>query len=42
MTTHHDDLFIETYFPVKTWILQREVKLRLRKNTRTGKGQEPG
>ena len=23
------------------WILQREVKLRLRKNTRTGKGKSP-
>ena len=37
----HDDLSIETYFPVKTWILQRDVKLRLRKSTRTGKRKNP-
>ena len=37
----HEDLSIETYFPVKSWILQREIKLRLRKNTRSGKGRNP-
>jgi hypothetical protein len=34
----NDELSIETYKPVKAWILQREVKLKLRKNTRSGKG----
>ena len=37
----NDDISIETYLPVKTWILQREVKLKLRKNTRSGKGKNP-
>ena len=37
----HAELSIETYMPVKTWILQREVKLNLRKNTRIGKGKSP-
>ena len=37
----HEDLSIETYKPVKAWILQREVKLKLRKNTRSGKGKNP-
>ena len=37
----HEDLSIETYAPVKAWILQREIKLRLRKNTRTSKGKGP-
>ena len=37
----HEELSIETYLPVKTWILKREVKLTLRKSTRTGKGKSP-
>ena len=37
----HEELSIAIYLPVKTWILQRKVKLRLRKNTRTGKGKNP-
>ena len=32
---------IEAYRPVMVWILQREVKLKLRKNTRSGKGTDP-
>jgi hypothetical protein len=35
----HEDLNIEKFEPIKDWILQREVKLRLRKNTRSGKGK---
>ena len=31
----HDDLEITTYAPVKAWILQLDVKLKLRKSTRT-------
>ena len=31
----HDDFEIATYAPVKAWILQRDVKLKLRKNTPT-------
>ena len=34
----HEDLTIEKFAPVKEWILQREIKLRLRNNTRWGKG----
>ena len=37
----HKDLSIETYRPVTNWILQREIKLKLRKNTRSGKGKSP-
>ena len=37
----HDNLTIENFAPVKDWILQREIKLRLRKNTRSGKGESP-
>ena len=37
----HDELNIEVYLPAKTWILQREIKLCLRKNRRTGKGKRP-
>ena len=37
----HDELSIETYKLVKAWILQREIKLKLRKNTRSGKGKSP-
>ena len=33
----HDDLNIERFEPIKDWILQRVIKLRLRKNTRSGK-----
>ena len=35
----HEDLSIDTYKPVKARILQREIKLKLRKNTRSGKGK---
>ena len=37
----HEDLSIETYRPVKNWILQREIKLKLRKNTRRGQVKSP-
>ena len=35
----HDELNIEKFEPIKDWILQREIKLRLRKNTRSGKSK---
>ena len=35
----HDDPDIEKFKPIKDWILQREIKLKLRKNTRPGKGK---
>ena len=31
----HEDLVLTSYALVKTWILQRAVELKLRKNTRT-------
>ena len=37
----HDDLAIEKFAPVKEWIIQREIKLQLRKNSRSGKGKSP-
>ena len=35
----HEELTIENFEPIKDWILQREIKLRLRKNSRSGKGR---
>ena len=31
----HEDLEITTYAPVRAWILQRDVKLKLHKTSRT-------
>ena len=35
----HDDLTIEKFEPIKEWILQRQIKLRLKKKHAVGQGQ---